>query len=143
MRPTPFLAAPALALLLAPAPGALAASPQDAQGLWLSGDKAAVIQFAPCDAGGTAALCGRIVWDKDAGTPQDACGVQIAQLRQWDGSAWRNGWVHDPRTGKNYKGALRVKGDTLALRAYIGTEMLGETEEMARVATLPEGCKPR
>lgn len=143
MRPTPFLAAPALALLLAPAASALAATPQDAQGLWLSGDKAAVIQFAPCDASGAAALCGRIVWDKDAGTPQDACGVQIAQLRQWDGNAWRNGWVHDPRTGKNYKGALRVKGDTLALRAYIGTEMLGETEEMARVAAIPDGCKPR
>ncbi|QTD46305.1 DUF2147 domain-containing protein [Ottowia testudinis] len=134
-----------LALLLSAAclPAA-AATPQDAHGLWLSADKAAVIEFKDCaDAPG--ALCGQIVWDKDAGTPTDACGVRIAKLKSFDGEAWRDGWVHDPRDKKNYKGAVRVKGggSILAVRAYIGTEVLGETEEMTRTNQVPAGCKAR
>ncbi|MBI3384066.1 MAG: DUF2147 domain-containing protein [Aquabacterium sp.] len=115
-------------------------SPNDAKGLWLSADKGAVIEFKDCtDPAG--ALCATIVWDKDAGTPLDTCGLMIAKLKKYDDEAWRDGWVHDPRTKKNYKATVRVNKDTLALRAYIGAEILGETEEMSRVATLPAGCK--
>jgi uncharacterized protein (DUF2147 family) len=132
------LATALLGLLITPA--ARAASPDDAKGLWLSADKAAVIEFKPCtDA--AAQLCATIVWDKDAGTPLDTCGLLIARLKKYEDEAWRDGWVHDPRTKKNYKAAVRVNKDTLALRAYIGTELLGETEEMSRVASLPTGCK--
>ncbi len=114
--------------------------PNDAKGLWLSADKGAVIEFKDCsDPAG--ALCATIVWDKDAGTPLDTCGLMIAKLKKYDDEAWRDGWVHDPRTKKNYKATVRVNKDTLALRAYIGAEILGETEEMSRVATLPAGCK--
>lgn len=120
---------------------AQAATAQDAHGLWLSADKAAVIRFEPCS-DAPAALCGKIVWDKDAGTPADACGVTIAKLTRYENEAWRNGWVLDPRTNKHYKGALRVQGEVLNLRAYIGTELLGDTEQMTRVQTLPTGCKP-
>ena len=111
-------------------------------GLWLSADKAAVIEFKACP-DPKDALCGTIVWDKDAGTPDDACGVMIAKLKTWQDDAWRNGWVHDPRTKKNYKGIVRTKNDTLLVRAYIGTELLGETEVMTRVASIPAGCKPK
>lgn len=121
--------------------GAHGASPSDAYGLWLSGDKAAVIRFAAC-ADAATALCGQIVWDKDAGTPADACGVTIARLSQYSEDAWRKGWVLDPRTSKYYKGALRVNGDVLALRGFIGVEILGETEQMSRVQSIPPGCKP-
>lgn len=114
--------------------------PNDAKGLWLSADKGAVIEFKDCsDPAG--ALCATIVWDKDAGTPLDTCGLMIAKLKKYDDEAWRDGWVHDPRTKKNYKATVRVNKDTLALRAYIGAEILGETEEMSRVAALPAGCK--
>lgn len=111
-------------------------------GLWLSADKAAVIEFKAC-LDPKDALCGTIVWDKDAGTPDDACGVMIAKLKTWQDDAWRNGWVHDPRTKKNYKGIVRTKNDTLLVRAYIGTELLGETEVMTRVAAIPAGCKTK
>jgi len=117
------------------------ASSTDAHGLWLSGDKAAVIRFAPCVDVSTV-LCGQIVWDKDAGTPADACGVTIARLSQYSEDAWRKGWVLDPRTAKHYKGVLRVSGDVLALRGFVGVEILGETEQMARVQSVPPGCKP-
>ena len=119
-----------------------AATARDAHGTWLSADQAAIIEFKECtDAPG--ALCGQIVWDKDAGTPADACGVRIAKLKRWDGEAWRDGWVHDPRSKKNYKGMLRAQGATLALRAYVGVEVLGETEEMTRTAAPAQPCAPR
>lgn len=57
--------------LLATAPmtsSVRAAEPCDAAGLWLSAQKDAVLEFKPCD-DRSGALCGRIVWDKDAGTP--------------------------------------------------------------------------
>jgi uncharacterized protein (DUF2147 family) len=126
-----------LALLCLPA---AAASPDNVKGFWLSADKAAVIEFKEC-ADSKEALCGKIVWDKDAGTPDDACGVTIAKLKTYEEDAWRNGWVRDPRTKKNYKGIVRVKKENLLVRAYIGTELLGETEEMTRVQTVPAGCK--
>ncbi|PIM52789.1 hypothetical protein CS062_12945 [Roseateles chitinivorans] len=122
-----------IAALSAPA---LAAGPDDAKGLWLSADGGAVIEFKPCG-DKPSALCGRIVWDKDAGQANDTCGIQVAQLERYDNEAWRDGWVYDPRDRKKYKGALRVKGGDLHLRAFIGTEILGQTEQMKRVAELP------
>jgi uncharacterized protein (DUF2147 family) len=120
-----------------------AAGPEEAQGLWMTAEKDAVIEFKPC-ADQASALCGRIVWDKDAGTPADTCGVLIAQLARYENEAWRDGWVYDPRDKKKYKGAVRVKSGDLAIRAFVGVEVLGQTELLKRVAALPAApvCKP-
>jgi len=125
-----------LPLFLLLSAGAARAAAEDAAGLWMTAEKDAVIEFKPC-ADKAAALCGRIVWDKDAGTPKDTCGVVIARLERFDGEAWRDGWVFDPRDGKKYKGALRVKGAEVHLRAFVGAEILGQTERFSRVAELP------
>jgi uncharacterized protein (DUF2147 family) len=107
-----------------------------AQGLWMSADKDAVIEFKVCGQRGDS-LCGRIVWDKDAGTPSSACGVQIAELNRFADDAWRDGWVFDPRNHRKYKGAVRAKGNELAVRAFVGVEVLGQTETLTRVDALP------
>ncbi len=121
---------------------AVAAGPDDAKGLWQTADKAGVLEFKPCDKKPTA-LCGRVVWDKDAGTSSDTCGVQIAELQRYEGEAWRDGWVFDPRDNKKYKGVLRVKNGEIHLRAFVGAEVLGQTEQFTRIAALPESpiCK--
>jgi len=118
------------------------AGQDDAKGLWLSADKAAVIEFKPC-ADSSGALCGTIVWDKDAGTPADTCGIRIAQLERYENDAWRDGWVYDPRDKKKYKGTVRVKGGDLFVRAFVGVEVLGQTEQLTRVTALPAApaCK--
>ena len=124
---------------------AAAAGPDDAKGLWQTAEatrhdllaRIAVIEFKPC-ADRPAALCGRIVWDKDAGTPADTCGVLIAQLERYDNEAWRDGWVYDPRDKKKYKGVLRVKSGDLHIRAFVGVEVLGQTEQLKRVTALPD-----
>ena len=122
---------------------ALAAGPDDAKGLWMTAQSDAVIEFKPCgDTPG--ALCGRIVWDKDAGTPADTCGVQIARLERYDNDAWRDGWAYDPRDKKKYKSVIRVKSGDLYIRAFVGVEVLGQTEQLKRVAAVPAApaCKP-
>ncbi|TCK50112.1 uncharacterized protein (DUF2147 family) [Xanthomonas vasicola] len=106
------------------------------QGLWLTSAKDAVIAFAPCS-DAASSVCGRIVWDKDAGTPKDTCGVQIARLDRDDNGTWRDGWAFDPRSGKRYKATLRSKGASLTLRAFIGAEVLGENMLFTRVQALP------
>lgn len=112
------------------------AAPEDPLGLWLTAEKDAVIEFKACT-DKASALCGRIVWDKDAGKPSDTCGVTIARLDRYDGEAWRDGWVFDPRDGKKYKGVLRVKGSEILLRAFVGAEILGQTERFSRTSSLP------
>ena len=68
----------ALVAALAAAP-ALAAGPDDAKGLWMTAEKDGVMRFASCpDKAG--ALCGTLVWEDDAGTPGDHCGVRIVEL---------------------------------------------------------------
>lgn len=122
---------------------ARAAGPDDAHGLWMTAERDAVIRFAACD-DAPAALCGTVVWDKDAGTPASTCNVRIAQLARYAGDAWRDGWVFDPRDQKKYKGTVRAQGDELRIRAFVGVEVLGQTEQLQRVAALPAApsCAP-
>ncbi|KWA74747.1 hypothetical protein WL30_09230 [Burkholderia ubonensis] len=121
---------------------AFAGGPEDAKGLWFSAAGDAVVEFKAC-ADEPSSLCGTIVWDKDAGMATDTCGVRIAKLKRYEDDAWRDGWIFDPRTNKHYKGAVRVNSSGLAVRAYIGTEVLGETEQMTRTQSLPASpvCK--
>lgn len=130
-----FLCIP-IALALSAALPVLAASPDDVKGLWMTDEKDAVIEFKGCPEQ-PVALCGRIVWDKDAGTPASTCGLQIARLERYDDDAWRDGWVYDPRDKKKYKATLRIKAGALNIRAYVGVEVLGQTERFQRVAALP------
>ena len=131
------------AAFLSSVSSAQAAEADDARGLWMTAQNDAVIEFKPCP-DGAGALCGRIVWDKDAGTPADTCGVQIAQLQRYDNDAWRDGWVYDPRDKKKYKGVVRTKGGDLYIRAFVGVEVLGQTEQLKRVPAVPAtpACKP-
>ena len=121
---------------------AFADGADEAKGLWMAPEGDAVIQFAPC-AELASALCGTIVWDKDAGTPADTCGVRIAQLARYEKDAWRDGWVYDPRDDRKYKGVVRAKGSELRIRAFVGVEVLGQTEQLRRVERLPDApqCK--
>ncbi len=120
----------------------LAAPCDDAKGLWTTAQNDAVIEFKSC-ADRKDSLCGQIIWDKDAGTPEDACGEQVARLNRYENDAWRDGWVYDPRTKRKYKGVVRLKAGELNIRAFVGVEILGQTEQLKRVLSLPlaPACK--
>lgn len=115
-----------------------------AHGLWLTAQKDAVLEFKPCpDPAG--ALCGTIVWDKDAlaNPTSNDCGTRVVQVQRFDDGAWRDGWAYDPRDKKRYRATVRVKDDHLRIRAFIGTEILGQTEELTRTERVPAGCPAR
>ena len=118
-------------------PSSHAGQGEEAHGLWMTSQKDAVVQFDQCEGANTQALCGRIVWDKDAGTPLDTCGVYVARLERWSAGLWRDGWAFDPRDKKTYRATLRVTNGVLHLRAYVGTEILGQTEHFTRVQAIP------
>ncbi|KKB63260.1 hypothetical protein WM40_12150 [Robbsia andropogonis] len=127
---------------LAALQSAVAATASDVTGLWRSADGQAIIEFKACpDA--PSAICGTLVWETTADKADTSCGVHIAKLKSFDGEAWRDGWVYDPRNNKYYKGVVRTNEKGLLIRAYIGTEMLGETEQLTREASLPTApvCK--
>lgn len=119
-----------------------AAGPLDAKGLWLTAEKDAIIKLDDCTAK-AGAICGQIVWVKDATSTTSDCGVQIMQLDRYEKDAWRDGWVYDPRNHKKYKGVVRVKEGNLNVRAFVGSEILGQTEQFERVEKLPPApvCK--
>jgi len=121
---------------------AIASSQNDIKGLWRSADGQGIIEFKNC-AEEVSAICGTLVWETTADKPDTSCGVRIAKLKQYDGEAWRDGWVFDPRNGKHYKGAVRKNDKGILIRAYIGTEILGESEQLTPESALPTSpvCK--
>jgi len=40
---------------------------------------------------------------------------------------WSGGEIYDPKTGKTYKGKMKLKGTSLEIRGYVGSPMLGKT----------------
>ncbi|UZD97729.1 DUF2147 domain-containing protein [Pseudomonas corrugata] len=112
------------------------AGPLDAKGLWLTAEKDAIVKLDDCKTQ-AGAICGQVVWVRDVASVSSDCGVQIIELKRYDQDAWRDGWVYDPRDHKKYKGVVRVKEGYLNVRAFVGTEILGKTEQFERVETLP------
>lgn len=124
-------------------------------GKWLSQKKDAHIEIEKA-ANGT--YEGRIVWlaepnypvdDQEANKPkhdrhnpdvakqqQPIVGLRILEGFSYDSDGvWKGGTVYDPETGKTYKCKLTLKNGTgLEVRGYIGTPMLGRTEQWSRLA---------
>lgn len=116
--------------------GYAAQGASEAKGLWLTEDEDAVIRLAECPSAAQS-ICGLVVWVKDPASASGDCGTQVLQLSKYEGDAWRDGWVYDPRDHKKYKGVVRLKEGALNIRAFVGTEMLGKTEVLTRIEKLP------
>lgn len=139
----------ALAACLMLAPRAEASDLQGFEGYWNTPDKA-VIEIKPCSA--ASALCGYLASTPENGNdelnPDPAlkkrplCGLLVLELRRWADGVWRDGTAYDPETGKSYKAALRKRDGKLYLRAYVGTEVFGETETWASAGNFKTPCKP-
>jgi len=100
------LAAALLASLSIPA------SAQDASGTWLTASGETRVRIAPC--GG--ALCGTIVWVKDAGAKdannpnaalknRNLVGINMIQMKPAGDRKW-SGTLYNPQDGKTYSGSL-------------------------------------
>ncbi|MFN8991143.1 MAG: DUF2147 domain-containing protein, partial [Betaproteobacteria bacterium] len=122
---------------------------QDFAGSWRTSDRS-VFEITPCPH--AAALCGYLVVSRKRGTdalnPDPAlrkrslCGLPLLELGRWDNGVWRDGNVYEPESGKTYKAALHKREGKLHLRAYIGTEVFGETETWTAATDFKPGCTP-
>jgi len=114
-------AALGLAAALA-ATAALATS--EPTGLWYDHTGRGAVEITHC--GG--ALCGRIVWLKDAAN-RSVCGRQVlGDVRPVPGGKWDNGWIYDPDEDERYSVELSMLGaDRLKVLGYAGTKLLSET----------------
>lgn len=140
--------AAALALVIAALAldaAAQAPTPPAPLGRWLSAARRGVIEIYPC----ADRLCGRLVWliepmrrgapaldDKNpdpALRQRPLCGLTIlGDFRQLEPQRWGDGWIYDPDSGSTYHATMRLDGETLKLRGYIGIPLLGETQSWTR-----------
>ena len=70
------------------------------------------------------------------------CGLQIGSgfaLRS-PGNA-RDGTVYDPKSGRTYHGQIKLEGDQLYLRGYVGIPLFGETQTWTRPHSPVSPCK--
>lgn len=119
-------------------------------GYWKTAEGDGIVQLKRCPLFKNApptALCGVVVWDAEVNNPTRKsaldCNRKVFEASKFDGTAWSEGWAFDTRKRKFYSAKLRLKGGYLHMRAYVGSEVNGETEIFSRVAEVPPGCEAR
>ena len=78
---------------------------------------------------------GKIVWLKEPYTPEGSerrddsiIGLQLLSDFRYSGrNRWDKGTVYDPNDGKTYSCKMRLKGDRLKIRGYVGIAVFGRT----------------
>jgi uncharacterized protein (DUF2147 family) len=96
----------------------------EATGIWFDHTGRGAVEIADC--GG--ALCGRIVWLKDAANNK-ACGMQvIGNVKAIAAGKWDKGWIYDPEDEARYSVEItRLGSNRLKVMGYMGSKMLSET----------------
>jgi uncharacterized protein (DUF2147 family) len=120
------------------------------EGLWITANRDAVIQIAPCGSG----LCGYIVGmflNPTDPTPKDWAGtsqwrlniIEAAPRRDDSGRNYWTGSITDPRNGDAYNAVIRVDAQNdLLLRGYIGLPLFGKTQTWTPYhGNLAENCR--
>lgn len=126
---------PAVAAALLPAAAAAMAPLTPITGRWITSDRAALVEVAPCrDNGGGPGLCGRIARvlkadptkpQRDVNNPDPALrtraivGMPILTGFTAGNAAW-TGRIYDPRSGRTYRSTLTRDGATLRVKGCFG-----------------------
>lgn len=126
-----------------------------AYGYWLTENRRAIVEIAPC---GNAA-CGKLIWsaqprdetghmkldiknDDPTMRTRPICGIELIGGFKTAGlGRWEDGWIYNPRDGQKYTALLRALGDQmLEVRGYLGFEFLGKSQVWTRVPDDRGGC---
>lgn len=118
------------------------------EGVWLNEEKDARIQIYK---GRDNKFYGKIIWLKEPnenGAPkldkknpdkkersQGIVGKIILKEFEKDDKTYDDGTIYDPQNGKTYDARITYKGNTLALRGYVGISLFGRTTVWERVTT--------
>ena len=109
----------------------------DPRGVWIDHTGRGAVEIMDCDG----ALCGRVVWLKDAKN-EEACGVQILGDVQPAGrGVWDKGWIYDPEQDAKFSVELKPIGsDKLRVLGYLGTKLFSETMVWQRAPANLQRC---
>jgi uncharacterized protein (DUF2147 family) len=134
---------------------ASAAERADFTGIWMTDKGDGATEIKPCGE----QLCGFIYSILKVPDPQlplrdnrnektelrkrPLCGLQVlGGLKKVSADAWGEGWVYDPDSGKSYSVEITLNGNTLAVRGYVGTKLMGKTVQWSRATSAPAKCMP-
>jgi hypothetical protein len=107
-----------------PAMVASASAASDPTGIWINDTGRGAIEIKECGN----ALCGNVVWVKDAADAK-GCGKQIiGNVAPVGGGRWDNGWIYSPERGRKYNVELQpLANGTLRVTGYAGLRFLSKT----------------
>lgn len=57
----------------------------------------------------------------------------LYKVKKLSDTEYKNGFIIDPKSGKNYKANVKIIGNKLELRGYIGFSLLGRTQTWIKV----------
>lgn len=119
-------------------------------GYWKTQQGDGIVQLQRCALYKNApltALCGTVVWDAEVDNPRRTtaldCNRKVFEANRLDNGAWKGGWAFDTRKKRFYSATLRLRDGQLHVRAFVGSEVNGETEVFQRVTEVPKGCEGR
>ena len=106
-------------------------------GIWFDHTGRGAVEITDC--GG--ALCGRIIWLKDA-ADNKTCGRQvIGNVKAVGAGKWDKGWIYDPEDDARYNVEITpMGGDRLKGMGYMGSKMLSETMTWRRAPADLKRC---
>lgn len=101
-----------------------ASASTDPRGVWIDHTGRGAVEITDCND----ALCGRVVWVKDADS-SEACGVQIlGDVKPVGAGVWDKGWIYDPEEDEKYSVELKpISAEKLRVLGYLGTKLFSET----------------
>ena len=123
-----------------------AQSADDVLGLWLTDDGKARIEIYKEQG----KYNGKIVWLREPSNPDGTpkldkenpdkelqkkpiIGLNLVKGFNYDDGVWEDGEIYDPENGKTYACRMKLKGDKLDVRGYIGVSMFGRTVVWTKV----------
>ncbi|OJV55916.1 MAG: hypothetical protein BGO31_17675 [Bacteroidetes bacterium 43-16] len=122
-----------IALLLLSMSFVMSSRAQEPSGVWLTQDKDAQVEIYKTTAG---SYEGKIIWVKSTKPEvQKRLGTKIlTAFKKKDAKTYESGKIYHPGQNKHYDGIITMKSNNqLNLRGYVGTPMLGQTQNWTRV----------
>ena len=118
------------------------------KGIWLNDEKDAKVEIFKSGDN----YFGKIIWLKEAYEAdgktlkkddknsneklksRSILNLTILSGFSYDDGEWTGGEIYDPKTGKTYKSKMKLKGNILEVRGYVGSPMFGKTTVWTRAS---------
>ena len=127
--------------------GQSASPADDILGVWLSEEKDGKIEIYKSGNNYSGKLIwGKTIFEADGVTSKKDTKNTDEKLRTrnlkdlvmltdfvFEDGEWTNGKIYDPKSGKTYSSTIKLQGNTLSLRGYVGISLLGRTSVWTRV----------